>query len=60
MPPKPKDILLTEFVVAVYPDRVDWDQLDRFLLALLRQRPEGGYARAVREARSRRDRNARA
>ena len=54
MPPKRKEILLTEFVVEVYPDRVDWDQLDRFLLALLRRRPEGGYARAVREARYRR------
>lgn len=51
MSSKRKEILLTEFVVEVYPNRVDWDQLDHFLLALLRQRPEGGYGHAVREAR---------
>jgi len=58
MSPKRKEILLTEFVVEVYPNRVDWDQLDQFLLALLRQRPEGGHGRAVREAPYRRAKNA--
>lgn len=52
MPSKRKDILLTEFVVEVYPDRVEWDRLDRFLLALLHQQPEGGYLRAVKASRS--------
>ena len=52
--PKRKEILLTEFVVEVYSNKVDWDQFDHFLLALLRHRPKGGYGRAVREARYRR------
>lgn len=54
MSPNRKEILLTEFVVEVYPDRVDWDHFDQFLFALLRRKPKGGYAAAVREARYRR------
>ena len=57
MRPKRKEILLTEFVVEVYPNRVEWDRLDRFLLALLRQHPRGGYVRAVSEARYRQAKN---
>jgi len=54
MLPKRKDIVLTEFVVEVHPHMVAWDGMDRFLLAPLKQQPEGGYERAVKEARSRR------
>ncbi|MBI5244012.1 MAG: hypothetical protein HY922_10105 [Elusimicrobia bacterium] len=48
MSPKRKNTLLTEFVVEVYSHKVAWDNLDRFLLELLHQRPEGGFLRAVR------------
>lgn len=51
MPSKRKDVLLTEFVVEVYPYRVAWDGMERFILALFKRRPEGGYERAVNEAR---------
>ncbi|MBI4679540.1 MAG: hypothetical protein HY748_18360 [Elusimicrobia bacterium] len=47
MSPKRKNTLLTEFVVEVYPHKVAWNNLDRFLLVLLRQQPEDGFLRAV-------------
>lgn len=49
---KRKNILLTEFVVEVYSHKVAWDNLDRFLLELLHQQPEGGFLRAVQASRS--------
>lgn len=41
-------IIVTEFAVEVRDDHVDWGGADEFLAWLLRQRPEGGFARHAR------------
>lgn len=41
-------LLLSEFSVAVYEDRIDWDGLDKFLWLLLHKKDGADFRAAVR------------
>ncbi len=43
MSPKQKNILITEFVVQVYSDRVDWGGAEHLIWWLLNRKPREGF-----------------
>ena len=36
-------ILIAEFLVQVYPNKIEWDGLDEFLWQLLHAKPQSGF-----------------
>jgi hypothetical protein len=48
------DVVVTEFAVRVYADRIDWDGLDAFLWWLIHRRPREGFLTDARTIKRRR------
>ena len=50
-----KKLILAEFVVTVWENRVDWGGAESFLWRLLHAKPAGGFLPHLRAIRGRRD-----